>query len=112
MAGATSLQRSAGGSVPRTDVHLAKDAWDFIRGKRQAFLQQEPSVSEGDMACSKMTSQESVLSKANTIVVSSDKGAEKEENEFQSGLITYEKIEQDVQMIRLPNSTEEWQEKT
>lgn len=66
MAGAGSLQRSPGGSTPKTDVQLAKDAWKFVRGHIQKH--RDRRTTEGDLH--KTLSQESDISKANTRVVS------------------------------------------
>lgn len=68
MAGAGSLQRSPGGPTPKTDVQLAKDAWKFVRGHIQKHRDQR--TTEGDLR--KTFSQESDISKANTIVASSE----------------------------------------
>ncbi|KAJ5596438.1 hypothetical protein N7450_002896 [Penicillium hetheringtonii] len=68
MAGAGSLQRSPGGPTPKTDVQLAKDAWKYVRGHIQKHRDQK--TTETDLH--KTRSQESDMSKANTIVASPD----------------------------------------
>ncbi|KAJ5388173.1 hypothetical protein N7509_010714 [Penicillium cosmopolitanum] len=78
MAGAGSLQRSTDGPTPRTDVQVAKDAWKFVQRKVQKH-RSPPSIPEEDLQ--KTLSQDSAMSKANTLVVASDdQPAKKAEN--------------------------------
>ncbi|KAJ5090207.1 hypothetical protein N7532_008891 [Penicillium argentinense] len=72
MVSSSSLQRSPEGTLPRTDVQLAKNAWKYVNRKIKEHRQNRDKMSEGDSNLHKTQSQESGASKADTLVPTGD----------------------------------------
>jgi hypothetical protein len=78
MAGFT-IQRSPSGPLnprPRTDIELAKDAWKYMSQKIDKRRQKRDSKAEASTKGDE-TDSESIMSKADTIVVDEGKTVEK-----------------------------------
>ncbi|KAJ5620084.1 hypothetical protein N7510_004068 [Penicillium lagena] len=56
------------GSLPRSDIQLAADAWKYIKRQVQQLRQPRVSENEADLKCYKTESAESAISKAGTLV--------------------------------------------
>lgn len=69
MANLMSLQRPPSAPLPRTDIQLMVDAWRYLNRQIRKHRARRLSKAEAQQQCYDSSSEESIISKADTLVV-------------------------------------------